>query len=285
EKEIPETVSTVLVLLRRDLKYSLRVIKSLKKRGIRCLISWKESGAHQVSEMLDHSKRLNQFMEICAEGGEFLSSTQSLVPLYLASGCTKGDFLPTPYPVNQEEWNFAKPVEERQGIFIGTREFDVPSRNHLAAVISASSLAKRLGTFVTCISRKNADILGVISQKHPNFRFVKGPLPYADYLRIMASHRIVFQWDQSEVPGQVAGDATLCRIPCVGGNSAIEQLVFPDFSGAHLSREETLAALEHLLTDDGYYNESCNNSEELAQKTLSYESVSLSLNALITQGS
>ena len=41
---------------------------------------------------------------------------------------------------------------------------------------------------------------------------------YVDYLRVMAAHKIVFQLDTSFVPGQVAGDALICRLPCVGGN-------------------------------------------------------------------
>ncbi|MEO8205406.1 MAG: hypothetical protein ABI615_04445 [Chthoniobacterales bacterium] len=284
EKEIPKSVSTVLVLLRRDLKCSLRVIQSLKASGVRCLISWKESGTHQIAEMLDNSKRLGLFLEICAEADGFLSSTQSLIPLYQAAGCVKGNFLPTPYPVNQAEWNFARPANERQGIFMGTREFDVPSRNHLAALLAACALAERLGTHVTCIYRKKTDILDVLTKRYQNLRPQKGPFPYVDYLAQMAAHRVVFQWDQSEVPGQVAGDATLCRIPCVGGNSAIEELVFPEFSGAALSREQSLVTLEHLLTDEVFYTESCNRSEELAQQLLSYESVSFALNTLIAQG-
>src|SRR5678815_1794931 len=41
---------------------------------------------------------------------------------------------------------------------------------------------------------------------------------YPDYLRDVARHKIVLQLDRSHVPGQVAGDALLCRIPCVGGD-------------------------------------------------------------------
>lgn len=42
----------------------------------------------------------------------------------------------------------------------------------------------------------------------------------------MARHKIVLQLDRSHVPGQVAGDALLCRIPCVGGDGAIERITF-----------------------------------------------------------
>src|SRR5213078_2267042 len=44
------------------------------------------------------------------------------------------EFVPTPYPVEDENWNWA--MENRSGIFVGTREFAVPSRNHLAALVA-----------------------------------------------------------------------------------------------------------------------------------------------------
>ena len=50
---------------------------------------------------------------------------------------------------------------------------------------------------------------------------------YPDYLRIVAGHKIVLQLDRSRVPGQVAGDALLCRTVCVGGDGAIERIAFP----------------------------------------------------------
>ena len=33
------------------------------------------------------------------------------------------------------------------------------------------------------------------------------------------------------MPGQVAGDALLCRIPCVGGDGAVERIAFPKTCG------------------------------------------------------
>ena len=54
---------------------------------------------------------------------------------------------------------------------------------------------------------------------------------YPDYLRDVAKHKIVLQLDCSHVPGQVAGDALLCRIPCVGGDGAIERIAFSKTCG------------------------------------------------------
>jgi len=46
-------------------------------------------------------------------------------------------FIPTPYPIDDRRWDFSRPIEERSGIFIGTREWNVLSRNHLGALLVA----------------------------------------------------------------------------------------------------------------------------------------------------
>src|SRR5205814_224696 len=49
-------------------------------------------------------------------------------------------FIPTPYPLEDEQWKFAVAPNEQSGIFIGTREWDVPSRNHLATLLLAREI-------------------------------------------------------------------------------------------------------------------------------------------------
>ena len=122
-------------------------------------------------------------------------------------------------------------LRQRRGIFIGTREFSVPSRNHLLAI---SSVLK-LGQPVTVINTEGwtgARLLRSISR---DLRIISGKLPYTDYLCLLARHRIVFQLDRSAVPGQVAGDALLCGLPCVGGDGAVDKLAFPGLCGDELA--------------------------------------------------
>ena len=49
--------------------------------------------------------------------------------------------------------------------------------------------------------------------------------------------------------GQVAGDALLCRMPCVGGNGTAERLVFPDLCGHGRTTGEVLELTRRLLAD------------------------------------
>ena len=256
---IPESQRAVLLLLRRDLKAALAAIKALKAEGRTVAISWKESGQHQVAQQLDSAVNLALFREICSLADGALSSTPELVRLYISGGVNVSAYIPTPYPVDDARWDFSRPLAERSGVFIGTREWDVPSRNHAAALLRASVLGVPVTVF-------NFD--GRSGRKKLDAIFAGGPLhviekrlPYSEYLREMANCRVVFQLDSSAVPGQVAGDALLCRMPCIGGNSAVERLAFEGLE------------LEPLLHDSAAWHAAVEVSQARANETLSFAAV------------
>jgi len=264
---IPLSQSEVLLVLRRDLKACLRALRELKGEGRRVAVSLKESGLHQVAKLLGTARNLELFREICRLANGCLASTSELVGIYGSAGGKCVRFIPTPYPVDVESWDFALPLAERSGIFIGTREWDTPSRNHAAALLLAASL----GAPVTVVNedgrpgRKRIDAIGL-----PNAQIIEGRLPYPDYLCLIARHRIVLQLDRSAVPGQVAGDALLCGLPCVGGDGAIERIAFPDFPQ---DPEKLRAFATTLLNDDQTCVEATAKSREIALHRLSFEAV------------
>jgi hypothetical protein len=255
-RAIPRDMDAVLILLRRSLKPALEALKALKAGGRPVAISWKESGQHQVSEQLDSAVHLAMFREICALADGALSSTPDLVPLYRAAGAKAADFIPTPYPVDDPGWDFSRPLRERTGIFIGTREWHVPSRNHAAALLRASALGVPVTVFNLDgrAGRKKLDALDCTS-----LRVIEGELPYPDYLREMGKCRVVFQLDASAVPGQIAGDALLCRMPCIGGNGAVDRVAFDNGEDLKL-----------LLDDDRAWRASVDSSQARAQSSLSF---------------
>jgi hypothetical protein len=269
-EEVPGAVRRVLVLIRKDgLNHALHAVRKLRKRGKSVVISWKESGLHQVARVLAKPGLHKRFRAICSEVDGFISSTTELVPLYEAARCGRGGFVPTPYPVEEPAWDFSLPIRQRRGIFIGTREFGVPSRNHFLAI---SSVLK-LGQPVTVINTEGwtgARLLRSISR---DLRIISGKLPYTAYLGLVAQHRIVFQLDRSAVPGQVAGDALLCSLPCIGGDGAVDRLAFPGLCGVSLTVESAVKAAERLLSDNNYYAETLEKSRELALKRLSFSRV------------
>ena len=269
-KSVPDGARAALVLLRkRNLRAVLKAIEALKARGVRTWISFKESGAHQVADFLNDYDRSLLFREICAAADGYLSSTPDLEPLYRASGCHAGFFAPTPYPVEEPEWDRSIPFERRVGIFVGTREFDVPSRNHWRAVAVAAQLARELEVPAAVVNpngRHDLRLLKSIRGDNPFLHFIVGPLDYAKYLKLMASHRIVFQLDASAVPGQVAGDALLCRVPCVGGNGAVDRVAFGEPGDA-------LETARRLMTDDTAWHAAVENSQTAARERLSFSAI------------
>src|SRR4029450_6981918 len=59
-------------------------------------------------------------------------------------------------------------------------------------------------------------------------RVIDCPPTTRRFARLMPNHKLVSQLDQAGAVGQVAAEALLCRLPCVGGYGATERLVFPN---------------------------------------------------------
>jgi hypothetical protein len=258
---------SVLLLLRGDLSAAQRAFEILKAHGCFVAISFKESGTQQVARQLSKPKRFQRFREIASHADLCLSSTADLLPLF-ASVSKRAIHLPTPYPIEFFSWNFSRPVTERRGVFIGTREFDVLPRNHLLALAAAR-------TFSVPITVINPDGKSGLRQlqalKFPEDQLVVvTPLPYQNYLRLIAGHRLVLQFDQSSVPGQVAGDSLLCRVPTVGGNGAIERVAFPELHGGTRTFDQLVELTRRLLNDDPFYHEQLAILERSSEAHLSF---------------
>lgn len=243
----------VLLLLRRDARAGLRGLRQLRAGGRRVAVSFKETGHAQLAAQLGSPVALVPALAALREADAVLAPTPELAVFALAAGAARAGFIPTPYPVDDPRWDFSHvPAGERRGVWVGTREFDVPTRNHLAALLAAARLAEAAGEHVTVVNaggRRGARMLtalGFAPVPDAPRRFLP-PLPYADYLRAVSRHRLVFQLDRSGVPGQVAGDALLARVPCVGGDGAVERLAFPDLCGHGRDAGELLALAGEVL--------------------------------------
>ncbi len=244
----------VLLLLRRDAREGLRVLRKLRAAGRRVAVSFKETGTAQLAAQLAAPTALAPALAALREADAVLAPTPDLAAFARAAGARRVEFLPTPYPVDDPRWDFSAPAGERRGVWVGTREFGVPARNHLAAVLAAVRLAEAAGEPVSVVNsegRRGAGMLAALgfSPAPGAPRRSLAPLPYADYLRALSRHRLVFQLDRSGVPGQVAGDALLCRVPCVGGDGAVERLAFPDLCGHGRDAGELFALADDLLRD------------------------------------
>ena len=125
--------------------------------------------------------------------------------------------------------------------------------------------------------RRGSRLLSELGFKPGQLRIWQKQLAYPDYLREIARHKIVLQLDTSFVPGQVAGDALLCRVPCVGGNGAIDRLGFPETSGFAREIGEVGAIASRLLNDGKFYQAMVAKLVSSATKILGFQAVSRQL--------
>ena len=75
------------------------------------------------------------------------------------------------------------------------------------------------------------------------------------------------------MPGQVAGDALLCRIPCVGGNGAIERIAFSKTCGEGKTINEIASTALDLLKNAELHSAVVAESQELARERLSFAAI------------
>src|SRR5882762_11441165 len=167
---IAET-TPVLLLLRSDFRASERALADLKKHGRTVVVSLKETGLHQIAQQLCDRARLSRFMKIIAQADGCIGTTPEAAEIYQSArwSLRRVAFIPTPYPVEDQRWNFCLPPDEQSGIFVGTREWDVPSRNHFAALLVARQLCDATGEPVTVVNLDGRRAGRLLSElKFPN---------------------------------------------------------------------------------------------------------------------
>jgi hypothetical protein len=279
----------VLLLMRGDFRAAERALRALQKAGIPVAVSLKETGLHQIAEQLQDEGRLTRFMQIVTTADGCLAATPEAADIYrdVRRSGESVAFIPTPYPVHDARWDFSQPVEHRHGILVGTREWDILSRNHAAALFAAREISDTTGCRVTVYNfdgRKGERLLRQIGFRPNRLRIMpRGDGDYPGYLRIVAEHKLILEMDTSFVPGQVAGDALLCRIPCVGGNGAIDRLGHPSTCGVGRFGRDLVQIATRLLVEADFYAQTVAESQRHAAERLSFSGVAADLAQFFTR--
>jgi hypothetical protein len=270
----------VLLLLRSDFRASERALTELKRAGRTVAVSLKETGLHQIAQQLRDPGKLSRFIKIVTQADACIATTPEAAEIYQRVRSEHDPatvaFIPTPYPIEDQRWDFSVPRNEQSGIFVGTREWEVPSRNHFAALLVARQLCETTGEPVTVVNLdgyKGRRLLGELNFPNGKLRLIEKWKAYPDYLRDVARHEIVLQLDSSHVPGQVAGDALLCRIPCVGGDGAIERTAFSKTCGKGRTISEIASIALDLLKNADLRAAFVTESQERARERLSFQAV------------
>ena len=255
-KNAIEEKRPILLVLRGNLRASERALIDCKEAERTVAVALKETGLHQIAEQLRDPKKLARFMHVVALADGCIATTPEAADILRRARPERDPasvaFMPTPYPLEDAVWKFSVSPGEQRGILIGTREWDVPSRNHLASLLLAREICAAGGEPVTVFNldgRKGEKLLDELKFPHGKLRVHDKREPYPDYLRTVAQHKIVLQLDRSRVPGQVAGDALLARTICVGGDGAIDRLAFGNYSGEGRTTGQLKTIALELLRD------------------------------------
>ena len=270
----------ILLLLRGEFRASERALGELQKQGRTVVVSLKETGLHQIAQQLCDRAKLSRFMRILAQADGCIATTPEAAEIYQRARWKQDPatvaFIPTPYPVEDRQWNFSVLPTEQSGIFVGTREWDVPSRNHFAALLLARQLCEATGEPVTVVNLdgyKARRLIWELKFPEGKLRVVEEEKTYPDYLRMVARHKIVLQLDRSRVPGQVAGDALLCRTVCVGGDGAIDRIAFLKTCGEGRDLSKIASIALDLLKNADSRAAIVTESQERALDRLSFRAV------------
>ncbi len=280
----------VLLLLRGEFRASERALNELKKHQRKVVVSLKETGLHQIAQQLCDRGKLSRFMRILAQADGCIASTPEAAEIYQRTRCQHNPatvaFIPTPYPVEDRRWNFSASPEELTGIFVGTRECDVPSRNHFAALLVARQLCEATGEPVTVVNLdgyRTRRLFWELKFPEEKFCLIEEKKSYPDYLHIVARHKVVLQLDHSHVPGQIAGDALLCRTVCVGGDGAIERIAFQKTCGEGRGINEIASIALDLLRNAELRAIIVRESQEIALERLSFQAARFQLAIFFAQ--
>jgi hypothetical protein len=267
----------VLLLLRGNFRATQRALELLKENGRVVAVSLKETGLHQIAQQLDNVGRLSRFWTVVNSADGCIAATPEAAEIFRLARREKDEdtvvFIPTPYPLEDRRWNMSIPPDQQAGILIGTREWDIPSRNHAAALLLARQLSDETGEPVTVFNfdgRKPRKLLGDLGFPAGKLRIIEEEKSLADYVREVAKHKIVLQLDRSRVPGQVAGDALLARTVCVGGDGTVERIAFPSFCGFGRTFEQLGKIALPLLKDTNARATAILESQWRAMERLSF---------------
>ncbi|HVI81733.1 MAG TPA: hypothetical protein VM717_03240 [Chthoniobacterales bacterium] len=278
-KNAIEEKRPILLVLRGNFRTTERALTECKAAQRTVAVALKESGLHQIAEQLRDPKRLARFIRTVTHVDGCIATTPEAAEIFRRVRPERDPatvaFIPTPYPLTDGAWKFSVPPGEQRGIFIGTREWDVPSRNHFAGLLLAREICVASGEPVTVFNldgRKGEKLLGELNFPPGKLRIHGQREPFAKYLREIAKHKIVLQLDRSRVPGQVAGDALLARTICVGGDGAIDRLVFDNYCGEGRTTGEIKALALELLKNTAQRAKAIVETQRRAAERMSFQS-------------
>jgi hypothetical protein len=254
---IPASEKRVLLLLDGNMKRGRQAIIDLRRAGKTVVIAFAHTSVPQLLEQLKSPGALEVFQEICTRAHAAITPARDLEPVFRSCGLLYVESILPPVPIDEPAWDFSTRPETRSGIMLGSWDWHTPSKNHLLALLGLKEVASQMYEPVTVFNLngwRGRQWLRQLRYPAGLLQVVERRLPYPEYLRIVARHKLFFQLDSSAGIGRVTADALLTRIPMVGGNGALERVLFPDLCGHSMNTPDLFQAASRLL-DHGYDRE------------------------------
>ena len=278
----------VIFLLRTDLKDSVKSLIKLKRKNpdSKVLLLFKETGPYQILSALKKPADLLHLSELGKSADGFLSPTPFVSDWLKNFTDHPVFFVPTPYPFHDSNWDFSSAFEEKNGILLGTKEFDVNWRMHLPTLISVRKWIQSKKIKLTVINKNGKSSLkwlDAVGFHAKDINMIDGVLSYPDYLKLLGRHRLVFNQDIGFVPGQISGDSLLTKTPILGGNNAIQQMIYPEFVSHDLNYSRLLDSAEILYSDEKEFTKTVNDARKRAESVLSFSVVQKQLAHIFQQ--
>lgn len=264
----------ILVLITRRARDLDQALKHLRDRGHHIYLTWKECGRHQLEDWFADSANGSLARQLDDQIDGWIAASPATIDHFRSwRPRSRVIELPTPYPIDEPSWRrYDLPASERGGIFIGTREFGVPARRHAESLAIAKKLAMaRPGLAITMVNGDGWRGSWKIWRATSGLNVLSfPPMSYKAYAEMISRHRLVLQRDESGVPGQVAGDALLAGVPCLGGNGMVDQLAFGHLPSARDTEDMVIAEVSRLLDDETHADEVMRVARDRAMETLSF---------------
>lgn len=264
-----------IFLIRSDLSKSLSNLKKLRKQkpNSKIALMFKETGPYQLSSLFDNPKKCSVFRNLISLSNGILSPTPFTVPFYKNFTDKPVGFIPTPYPIQIKEWDFSVPFNQKTGIYLATREFDVNWRMHVYSLGSLRKWIQSKNVKLTVVNqdgKSGEKWLGELGYTGSDLNIINGQLSYSDHLKLLGKHRVIVNPDLGMVPGQIVGDSLLVKTPVVGGNSLLQDMLYPELVTKSMDYDFIVEKLDRLYFDEIENGKIVGSAIEKAELKLSF---------------
>src|SRR5207244_2572331 len=116
-KNAIEEKRPILLLLRGNFRATERALAECQKEKRTVAVALKETGLHQIADQLREPRKLARFMRIVAQAHGCVATTPEAAEIFRrVRPDHESDtvaFVPTPYPLEDKQWNFVVPPNEQ----------------------------------------------------------------------------------------------------------------------------------------------------------------------------